>query len=320
MSAAPYPQVRSRRDLLDRGWSDGAICRAVARGRLVRLRTGYYATPGAALDPIAAAIAAARATTNSAVSHRSASLLRNMPILGVPPSVAELSIGGRRSGDVSNAHLYRARLPAHHVESVDGIRVTTVARTIADLARSQSITAAVVAGDFALREQTTTCSELQRILADCRGWPGIRRARAAVEMLDGRSESPLESYSRVRLVQRGVAIPDLQTNIMTQRDRLIGRVDFYWDEMGVVGEADGHSKYDDRATLIAEKRRQERLEEMGLVVVRWTWSDVRDQPQLLIRRLDDAFARGRRRDAVGSPRRWVAKSSALSLDSPVDAR
>ena len=27
----------------------------------------------------------------------------------------------------------------------------------------------------------------------------------------------------------------------------IGRLDFYWDEFGVVGEADGRAKYDDAA-------------------------------------------------------------------------
>ena len=311
-----YPEMLGRRDLLERGWSDGALCRAVNRGTLVRLRSGQYAAADAASGPTVAAIAAAHAVDGSAVSHRSAALVRGIPILGPPPTEPEISIGGRRSGDVKGAHLFRARLPAHHVEQLRGVRVTTSARTIADLARCQSITAAVIAGDFALNTQGTNRSELVRVLADCRGWPGVRRARAAAELLDGRSESPLESYSRVKLARRGVPTPELQANISNERGAFVARVDFYWDAAGVVGEADGRAKYEDRDTLVAEKRRQERLEELGLVVVRWSWSDVRDAPQVLVRRLADAFTRGQRRDTLGIPRRWLATSSALSRDSP----
>jgi hypothetical protein len=85
--------------------------------------------------------------------------------------------------------------------------------------------------------------------------------------------------------------------------RFLGRVDFYWDDFGVVGEADGDGKYGDRQALIAEKRRQERLEEAGLVVVRWGWQDLRD-PDLLAARVRRALDRGSRRSGI---RGWFAR-------------
>lgn len=91
---------------------------------------------------------------------------------------------------------------------------------------------------------------------------------------------------------------------MTTDGKFLGRVDFYWD-CGVVGEADGRSKYDDRDVLIREKLRQEELENAGLVVVRWTWSDLAT-PSLLPR-LQRAFERAAARDASGQSRCWLVR-------------
>ncbi|HEU5033828.1 MAG TPA: DUF559 domain-containing protein, partial [Mycobacteriales bacterium] len=69
------------------------------------------------------------------------------------------------------------------------------------------------------------------------------------------------------------------------------RVDFLWD--GVVGEADGAKKYDgsNPGSLLAEKRRQESLEEMGFIVVRWSWDDIVHRPELTAARIRRALAR-----------------------------
>ena len=83
-----------------------------------------------------------------------------------------------------------------------------------------------------------------------------------------------------------------------------GRCDFYWDEFGVVGEADGRDKYDGRDVLWDEKERQEDLERLGIVVVRWGWTVATRRAQELRRRLTDGFERGRLRDRSGSPRKW----------------
>ncbi len=52
------------------------------------------------------------------------------------------------------------------------------------------------------------------------------------------------------------------------------RVDFWWSQQGVIGEADGRVKYTDEDVLWREKRRRDALEELGLRVVRWSWTDV----------------------------------------------
>jgi len=76
-------------------------------------------------------------------------------------------------------------------------------------------------------------------------------------------------------------------------------VDFYWPEFRVVGEADGLVKYDDddgeRLSLREEKLRQEELEGLDYIVVRWTWEDIWRRPDWVVWRLRNAMAESKRR-------------------------
>jgi hypothetical protein len=83
--------------------------------------------------------------------------------------------------------------------------------------------------------------------------------------------------------------------------RFVGRSDFGWPDFGVLGEFDGQTKYGEllrkpgqtaEDVLIAEKQREDRMRELGWVVIRWMWQDL-TRPEPPIDRLRQAFARGR---------------------------
>jgi len=208
---------------------------------------------------------------------------------------------GRDSGGLDN-HVHRARLAPEHI--IDGaVRRTTISRTVLDLAREHGIADAVVAGDFALHEGWTTLDMLRATAADCGRFPGIRRARRAIELLDPRMESPLESISR--LVLRSIGFPNSvpQVNIHGLDGRFLGRVDNYWDEFGIAGEVDGRDKYGDHDDLWDEKRRQDDLSETNLVIVRWGMPEVRE-PERLRAKLTSAMQRAARQRHRG--RDWTA--------------
>jgi hypothetical protein len=84
--------------------------------------------------------------------------------------------------------------------------------------------------------------------------------------------------------------------------RFVGRVDFYWDAFGVVGEADGLAKYESASSRVAEKRREPRLESCGLLVVRWGWDDVW-RFDAVAARLRSRFRLGQQ---AGTRRGWMA--------------
>jgi hypothetical protein len=301
MRPLPVLPVFSRAQARECGWSDSALSRAAGSGRLIRVRQNQFASvpPDRLLD----AIAAARAHPASAVCARSAVLAHGLPLYGQPPERPELTVAPGGTGRIRGALVHRARLDADDIVLVAGVPVTNVARTIVDLARSAPLRTAVVAGDAALHRGLVTPKQLIRALAVSHGWPGIKRARRALQALDGRAESPLESISRLVIADHGLPAPELQAIVRTEDGWEIARLDFYWDEFGVVGESDGRSKYSERAILTDEKDRQEQLEDLGLAITRWGWSALH-QPPLLNGRIRAAFERGRRRDQAGIARGW----------------
>jgi len=87
--------------------------------------------------------------------------------------------------------------------------------------------------------------------------------------------------------------PELQHEFYDS-DGFIGRVDMWWPDFKVIGEADGLGKYDDILDLRAEKIREDRLRRLGLTVVRWTWDEIWSAPREVVARIE----RGRRNPAA----------------------
>jgi hypothetical protein len=170
---------------------------------------------------------------------------------------------------------------------------------VCDLARSLSSFKAVPIGDAALSGGLDRV-ELAEVLARCRGWRGVVRARRTVDFLDARSESLGESCSRVVLHEQGLPKPDLQVEVYDDRGYFLARSDFGWIERRTLGEFDGQGKYgalrrpdqgaDD--VVLDEKAREDRLRDHGWQIARWNWSVLRT-PIELRARVERAFARAR---------------------------
>ncbi len=135
---------------------------------------------------------------------------------------------------------------------------------------------------------------------------GARRAALALSLGDAAAESVGESVSRVRIHLDGLEAPALQVRL-AEGGADVARVDFWWAAARVVGEFDGRKKYrvdgvPDRRSVEdrvwAEKQREDRLRDLGVRVVRWTWSDLWT-PGVLARRL---LAAGVRPAPSGRPR------------------
>jgi hypothetical protein len=220
-------------------------------------------------------------------SHESAALMLGLPLLNLPTwAIATRERGAWRGGPTERVRI--APLPAHHVAAA--MRCTAVTRTVIDIARSSSLRDATVVGDAALRG-ACTLADLELTLDECSQWADVGKARRAISFLDGRSESALESVSRVVMHEHGLPAPALQTEFDITPGRGRYRVDFYWKDAQVVGEADGLLKYSDPTVLQAEKIRQERLEQLGIKVVRWTWREILVDTDATMRRLLGALRR-----------------------------
>jgi hypothetical protein len=283
---------------IEAGWTSHALRYAVRTGQLVRIRHSVYALAPHADEDATTRLqrrAAALSLTHPELplSHAAAAALLDIPLHGPVPALPCVTVSRGYTGDIDAAHVHRNRsMDGRHVMSLGRIRVLDAARTVVDIGRERGVDGGLVAADAALAKQLVTPADLRAVVRECEGWPGMRAATEAVEFADARSESPLESISRRRMAQCGVPRPRLQVRLAARMGGLLGRVDFYWDEAGVVGEADGMTKYVGDVALREEKLRQERLERSGLIVVRWGWPDLARFDDVAAR-LNGAIRRGR---------------------------
>ncbi len=297
-------------ELADR-WALSAIeiRREVSRGRLIRLRRNGYAWLGEDDDQTNHHLALIDATgrligPSAAFSHLSAAVLWALPLWKTSLGRAWVTNPSPGHGRISvDAHYRRCPLPAWQVMVMHGQRCTSLARTTLDLARSLPLSAGVAAADAALRNGLEP-NELAEVAEFQRGWPGIRRARLAVGLADRLAESPLESASRVSMHQLGVPTPQLQYEVFDQFGEFLARSDFAWPELGVLGECDGRTKYEQltvpnqspAAVIMREKERDQRLRDHGWWVVHWSATDLNNDA-LFEHRLNRALQHGGTRAA-----------------------
>lgn len=129
----------------------------------------------------------------------------------------------------------------------------------------------MVLAESALRQRLTTVEELQRVAAECSGWPYSRRVARVVALVDGTTETVAEALARAVFAEVGLPIPRTQV-LIVDGDRYLARVDFLFG-VWVIVLVDGKLKYKDPEDLWREKRQEDALRELGYEVVRLSWSD-----------------------------------------------
>ncbi len=310
---APSRTTRSalilRQDAFDKGFNADDIKRKIARGEWTVLRPGAY-LQAAEYPPLTAAqrhllqidAELPWASEHAVVSHLSAACEHGIELLNEPRRTVLVtnpvgSCGHRRP----LLHTYRARLEDDECLVLRGHRVTGVARTIVDIARTRSFEEAVVAADSALHHGLVTVDELLSAVNRAGRRAGSRRARRVVIFAVAEAESVGESRSRVLMAHERLPTPQVQFRIHDLDGSVFAVSDFGWKEFDTVGEFDGAEKYGRLLTpgerpgdkVFQEKAREDRIRDAGLQVVRWTWDEL-DRPKDLAARIRRTLDRGLR--------------------------
>ncbi len=306
----PLPLLFTRTMAVAAGWRPREIDHHVRAGRWTALRRSVYVVTahvppdGPLLAALQVAAAQLACEHDLVGSHETAALVHGLPLFHAydgPVLLSRVREPRQVRPGLTSPSAMVSQVPPHHRTSVHGASVTTPARTAVDLAREGPALSAVVVLDGVLRAGVTE-RELEDVVTDCRGWPGVQQAARWVAFADGRSESALESVGRWRMHQVELPPPDLQV-LVRDADGPIGRVDFGWEDLRTVGEADGFIKYRgsdgtaDFAALRAEKLREDRLRDAGFEVFRFTWDEAVHRPALIEMRARKAFARAAARRA-----------------------
>lgn len=307
--------LMSAADLAHLGIESHGLHAMVASGRLVRIRQGIYvdAEWWQAADRheryrLFVRAAALKNRRPAVVSHLSAAAIHGLPVIGPWPTAVHM-IDPDASGGSHCRSVVRHRNVRHTASvDVDGIAVTPLRRTLIDVAASSSFLVAVTMIDHVLhRERERVIGESRRgrsgipaltkddLLTELaevrpRGW---RKAEQAIAFSDPRADNPGESMSRVHIHHLGFQVPELQVPFLAGGHHYW--VDFYWRQVGMIGEFDGKHKYtrgvvlgdrDPAQVVWEEKRREDALRARAGSFIRWDW-DTAYSPALFHRFLSE---------------------------------
>lgn len=234
-----------------------------------------------------------------AVSHVSALVIHGLSIWDVDLSRVHVTRVDEGAGRVHADVIHHCGvIDPTAVVRIDGIPVVGVARAVVENAATASFESGIVSADAALRTGKASCESLLEALDAIRSWPGAGQASAVPQFADGRAANVAESRARVLFHDQDLPEPELQHEFFDRDGRFVGRVDFYFPEHRTIVEFDGRMKYggfgkDPAAVVLAEKRREDRLRELGFEVVRIDWSDLA-RPKQTAARIRQAFHRARK--------------------------
>lgn len=277
-----FPLARALAVGIDRA----ELRRLVRDGRVHRLHHGWFATraPSDQGDRHRLRLAALlqQYAGGAVASDASALLLLGLPTYEPDWSLAHLMRTADTGARRAKAHRKSDLVVRPGLDHPEAARLPATAQSVHPavaiaLAGLTDPCAFLVPADGALRDGWVTRGQL-RLAAEVIGRrPGIERVRAALPLCDGRRESPGETVAAWVLHHLGHrTVPQF---VVPGSEAFTPGGRGYRADLGIVGtrvlvEFDGRSKYASAQDLWDEKRREDRIRQLGWEVVRLTWADL----------------------------------------------
>jgi very-short-patch-repair endonuclease len=164
----------------------------------------------------------------------------------------------------AGVRVHRGRLHSDERRPLNGMLVTTPARTGFDLARFGMVTDV----DALLKATGITVAEIEAVAKRHRGAPGLRRLEQTLALVDAGAESPKETWLRLLLQRSGLPPVETQIEVRDEFGGFVARLDMGWPELKLAVEYDGDQHRTDRKQYVRDMRRLEELERLGWVVIR----------------------------------------------------
>ncbi len=285
--AARQHGVVARRQLLAAGLSPGLIQARVAARRLLPVHRGVYQV-GPLTPPrqkeMAAALVGGR---GGVVSHRSAASLWEILPGRSNATRVDITVPGADRGRRPGIRPHRVhRLEPDEVAIVDGVPVTTPARTVLDLAGVVSFREMEQALARAERRDLLTREELESLLDRYPKRAGSQRIRALLRAETGPAFTRSEAEERFLTLVRKARLPEPETNVVVAGYEL----DFLWCRQRLAAEIDGYAFHSSKRTFERDRRRDVDLAARGIQVLRMTWRQIVKEPEAALVRLAQALA------------------------------
>ena len=242
-------------------------------------------------------IGALDAGPGAVVSHRSAAALWHLPGFGF--GQVEVSLArGRAAPRPTWARLHRPTVLApSHVTQRHGLPVTTLARTLLDLAGDLHPARLALLVDRVTAKSPAILAALHGVLVDLgvNGRPGVSALRAVLEDRPVGYVAPASGLeARFERVLAAAGEPPLERQVDLGGHEWVGRVDFLDRALRVVVEVDSDLHHTSLLDRVHDRSRDERLRGAGWhTVVRVTEEEVWRRPERAVQKVRDARARAR---------------------------
>ncbi len=261
--------------------TDRQITRRLEKGSLLRVHRGVYRVGHRAPSTEATYLAAVLAGGKGALlrGRAAAHLLGLLKGEAPPPEV--MTRTQRRSEGVTTQ---RSRtLDARDATTVKGIPVTTVPRTLVDIASVLSVDALARACHEAGVRYGTTPAQVEAVLARRPNNPGAKKLRRILHGDVQVTLSKLEARFLELLRHANLPLPE------TNRPAGGRRVDCRWPEHQLTVELDGYRFHNSRYSWEQDRHREREARARGDDFRRYTWSDVAENPTQMLRELVSAM-------------------------------
>jgi very-short-patch-repair endonuclease len=283
--AGRQDNVLSREQLIFLGVGRSAIARRLENGRWQRLHRSVYLIGPAPPTPRAKARAAIFACGEGAViSHRTAG---EMWGLMPPGGDVHVTVPGRNPGHRRGVRIHRVNnLFPDEIVVRDGVALTSPARTICDIAgtESRSDTERVLAEARVQRMVTNRQLESVIVRAPTLKGSSVIRGLLRAESETGYTRSNAELRMKKLIRAAGLAQPLINAPLLGFS------ADFLWPAEKLIVEVDGYRFHGHRSRFESDRRRDQRLVAAGYRVIHVTWIQLRDHPISVIASLAQALA------------------------------
>jgi very-short-patch-repair endonuclease len=273
--------VVGRSQLVAAGYGRGAIGARLRSGRLHRLHAGVYCVGHRKIAREGRWMAAVLACGPDAVlSHYSAAALWLIrPTSRTPIDVTV----GHRSRSSATIRRHFSRVPTDERGVKAGVPVTSVPRTIFDLAATEDADAVVSMLRESEFHNLWDRLSLWHLLERYSGKRGSQTVRLALERLkeepSGRKRSRLEKRFTPFLRRHGLPTPRFNDWILLGPKRY--QVDCHWPGTGQIVELDGWAGHRTKTAFREDRARDRTLRVAGYSVTRLTWNQLDDEPEAI---------------------------------------
>lgn len=277
-----------------RGASPALIRWRVRTGAWEKVVRGVYRLPGAPEDWRQRLwVAVLVAGPGAVLCRRTAAALWGLPgFVGAP--IELLAPHGRKNHRLPGVIFHESRrLPDSQIKTLNGLPVTTLERTLFDLAGTGHVKRPDRATDSALVKRMTTTDRLWEVWADLAApnRPGTTELRRILlKRAPGyvAKESELEHRFSELLEGTDLERPEWQTNL--GGEEWVGRVDAYFRRARLVIELDGRVGHVGDLDRARDRQRDNELMADGWRVLRFTWDDLVSRPAWVLSTLQRALA------------------------------